>query len=135
MRKIILTLTALLAIATPLALSVFTADAAMAVTVITPRQSYGDWIGGRHAGRLNYRIDSEPNANMTRTGRALWINAHTDRQIHYKAVLGTGAQCRVMTGWVGGHGPKSVGRLPHSDYFWGLRRGETYSTIRVFRIA
>src|SRR3954464_3440079 len=105
MRKFILTLTALLTIATPLALSVFTAEAAMAVTVITPRQGYGDWIGGRHAGRLNYMIDRMPNANMTRMGRELSINAHTDRQIHYKAVLGTGAQRRVMTGWVGGHGP------------------------------
>lgn len=80
-------------------------------------------------------IDRAPNANMTKMGRALSINAHTDRQIHYKAVLGTGAQRRVMTGWVGGHGPKSEGRLPHMDYFWGPHKGETYSTIRVFRIA
>ena len=135
MRKLILILTAMLAVATPLAVSVFTAEAAMAVTVIKPRQGYGDWIGGRHAGRLNYIIDWAPNANMTRTGRMLSINARTDRQIHYKAVLGTGSKRRVMYGWVGGHGPKSVGREPHMDFTWGLRRGETYRTIRVFRIS
>ena len=34
-----------------------------------------------------------------------------------------------MIGWVGGHGPKSVGRLPHMNYFWGLHKGATWGNF------
>lgn len=108
--------------------------AVTAPTVIKPRQGYGDWIGGRHAGPFNYTIEDTPNADMSKMVRTLNINAHTERQIRYKAILGTGAERRVMTGWVGGHGTKAQNYLPHMDFFFGLRPDETYRTIRIFRI-
>ena len=135
MRKIILTLTAILAVASSVAAVAFAGGSASAATashptVVKPNSGYGDWIDsiGRHNGRVRFEIETLPE------GRALFVNAHTAHPIHYRAILGTGAERRVMNGWVGGHGPRSALRDPHMDVFVGLRPRENYRTIRVFQI-
>ncbi len=97
-----------------------------------PSQGYGGWLGGRTSagGLLRYQIDRVPNDDMTKMGRALFITSRSRKPIRYKAVLRSAKGTRVMTGWVGG---KRKDGSPPMDWFWGLRRGETYKTIRVFR--
>lgn len=109
-----------------------TIDLIPSVRYFTPKQGYGDWIGGRTAagGLLRYKIERTPSNDMSTMGRAIYVNSRSRVPVKYQVVMKTPAGTRVIEGTVGGRRREG---LPAMDWFWGLKRAETYETITVRR--
>ena len=107
-----------------------TIDLIPSVQYLTPKQGYGDWLGGRTAARglLRYKIERTPSGDMTSTGRAIYVNSRSGAPVKYQVVMKSAAGTRVIQGSVGGRRREG---LPAMDWFWG--KGETYETITVRR--